>query len=307
MKKLLSIMILMLFVSVSFAQLGGSLTQKKADARYLQISNGDTAAYYTSLQVDSILKAKTGNMYKSGNSLYYINGMYRVRIAKQDSIIGSSFLTGLIGYWKFDEASGTATDATGSNNLTVTGAVQNVTGKLGKAISFSGTTDRVGYLDILKPTAAVSISAWVKTTATGNRAIAGNQHWTNNGYALMVVDGYPRMSVYSSVQTPTSITAYSNVSVNDGNWHYVVGTFDGTNAKTYVDGALTNTSGSWAHAITYDSRSRFVIGQKSYSDGSDYPWNGTLDEVGVHSRAVSLSEIQGVVNSNLGKAYPFFP
>ena len=37
-------------------------------------------------------------------------------------------------------------------------------------------------------------------------------------------------------------TAMASQDVRDGNWHYVIGTADGTNAKIYVDGVLKDTA-----------------------------------------------------------------
>src|SRR3989344_5147390 len=67
--------------------------------------------------------------------------------------------SGLVGYWKLDETSGTtATDSAGTNNGAVTGAIW-TTGKLNNALSFNGTSNyvsvpRMNYEEI-------TVSGWV--------------------------------------------------------------------------------------------------------------------------------------------------
>ena len=68
--------------------------------------------------------------------------------------------TNLISYYKLDESSGDAIDAHGSNDGTVTGATQNVAGKINTAYSFDGAgQDRVSTFTT---PANGTISLWVK-------------------------------------------------------------------------------------------------------------------------------------------------
>src|SRR5450759_5412343 len=61
----------------------------------------------------------------------------------------SPFTHGLVGYWKFDEGTGTnATDSSGmGNNGTLTNGPTWTTGKVGGALSFDGTDDYVNVPD----------------------------------------------------------------------------------------------------------------------------------------------------------------
>ncbi len=82
--------------------------------------------------------------------------------------------TGLVGYWKFDEGSGTtATDSSGNGNTgTIYGATW-VDGKSGKALSFDGNDDYVVSTTVNFSTGSAdrTISFWVKSSnmAVGNK------------------------------------------------------------------------------------------------------------------------------------------
>ena len=86
--------------------------------------------------------------------------------------------SGLVGYWKLDETSGTtATDSAGTNNGAVTGAIW-TTGKLNNALSFNGTSNyvsvpRMNYEEI-------TVSAWFYKNANDTvnaDAIWGGWRW----------------------------------------------------------------------------------------------------------------------------------
>ena len=73
-------------------------------------------------------------------------------------------------------------------------------------------------------------------------------------------------------------------------WIYVVGTYDGTTQKLYVDGSLSN-SQSTSQTISTTTNAR--IGTSSYIDL--YPFNGNLANVAIWNRALSSDEINSVM------------
>jgi len=83
-------------------------------------------------------------------------------------------------------------------------------------------------------------------------------------------------------------------------WHHVVGTYDGTTMKIYVDNDLKNSgtsfSGNVADSILYIGWDRGVAGRFL---------TGKIDEVGIWSRALNSTEITELYNSGDGFAYPF--
>jgi len=97
--------------------------------------------------------------------------------------------TGLVGYWKFDEGSGTtASDSSGNNNHgTLVNGPTWTTGKVGQALEFDGGDD------IVKTTTSpisppITISIWVKYITGG----ANDDYffwWANSGAPITRIHG----------------------------------------------------------------------------------------------------------------------
>lgn len=90
--------------------------------------------------------------------------------------------------------------------------------------------------------------------------------------------------------------------INDGNWHHLVVTWDGTvstvaaNALIYIDGVIG----------TMDTQTDGLVGAIPPGDAwalsgveneSDNFWNGNLDEMSIWNKALSLAEVQEIYNS----------
>jgi len=95
----------------------------------------------------------------------------------------------------------------------------------------------------LRPTGNYTIGAWIKTTATNNPVVyfeGGSQTTNWNGLMLQVIGNPTANIVLSHSFNINRTTGYAEVygtsQVNDGAWHWVVGTYDGAHLKVYVDG-----------------------------------------------------------------------
>src|SRR5258706_16194343 len=78
--------------------------------------------------------------------------------------------SGLVGYWKLDDALGiTAADSSGSGNPgTLINGPLWTPGKVGTALSFDGVND---YVDLnnspsLNPSTQITLAAWINTSTT---------------------------------------------------------------------------------------------------------------------------------------------
>ena len=95
----------------------------------------------------------------------------------------------------------------------------------------------------------------------------------------------------------------SGITINDGDWHHVAVTFDGSVMRTYVDGVAGATK---AATTATASGGVFRIGMRN--DGILFPFDGDVDEVEIHDVALSLPEIQAVFNAGSAgkcKGLPF--
>ena len=194
---------------------------------------------------------------------------------------------GLLGYWAFNEDTGTmANDSSGNGYTgTVSGATW-VPGYIGSALSFNGTTNYVKTAGI-PFTGAFSVSTWVNPaviTQTAYARIAETQY--NNGLFLGINSGgtkYKFIVNGGSGATGTCGAAYgcSEGGAVSSGWHLVTGTYNGTTAVLYVDGVQVATDTFNAPAgISLP----LYIGRYFGSNG--YGWNGAIDEVRLYNRAL---------------------
>jgi hypothetical protein len=221
--------------------------------------------------------------------------------------------TSLVGWWHFNEGAGTATaDASAfGNNGAASGAAQWVPGVWGTGLSFDGSTARVQMPDSssLEPQSAVSATAWVKASGPPGAfkyiIAKGASACLTASYGLYTGPGGGLM-FYIAGSDGVSYTRSPDAGsgVWDGNWHFVAGTYDGSAVHLYVDGheigSGTPASGSIGYGLP-DTNDLFV-GHYAGCGGLDFP--GTIDEPQVWTRALSLSDVLGVMHPFTGFFQP---
>ena len=74
---------------------------------------------------------------------------------------------------------------------------------------------------------------------------------------------------------------FNGKSIIDGNWHYIVGTFDTTKIRRYVDGVLEQEANTGQPYLTNSSNFRIGAG-----------FTGLIDGVRVYTTTLSLVQIQ---------------
>lgn len=182
----------------------------------------------------------------------------------------------ILAYWNLnDDGSGQVSlaDSTGNGyTLTDNGGVSLGTGIIAGDAVFDGT-DYLASSISLNGLSAFSFSAWVKTTSNGENYILGN--WSNNDNYQTVLYAIGGNS-YFVISTDAGQSNVGGIPFDDGNWHHLVGTWDGTNAKFYFDGTLSDTKTNSGNL--QNSADGFDLGRGAGS-GSSY-LNGQLDEVG---------------------------
>jgi len=214
------------------------------------------------------------------------------------SIPEDTMTRGLVGYWGFDEGSGSiAYDSSGYSNNGSTTMASWTKGKIGGALSFDGTDDYVdaGNGASLNVT-NITISSWFKVTsylAASNPRIISKpaQAGHSDPYEVYSLQ-FPTASSFNyTMRISVDGTDYdvdSGLSPSTGQWHHGVATFDGTNVKLYIDGILLKTEshpGSITTSI-YD----VYIGDYPRATGCHF--NGLIDEVRIYNRALSADEVR---------------
>lgn len=205
---------------------------------------------------------------------------------------------GLVGWWRFDEGTGSvAGDSSGNgNDGTIYGASW-VTGKYGQALSFDGTSNYVSipYNSVLNfGTGSFSVSAWIKTTDTssGEHIILRKDLESQSPrrfYSIAYLGSTVAFGVYDSSVTPVSANVVSSISVNDGNWHYVVGVKDGLNYYIYIDSLQ---QGSYTETTPHNGDNTGNIKLGRYTETQGGYFKGSIDEARIYNRALSAAEVQ---------------
>ncbi|MVN75178.1 T9SS type A sorting domain-containing protein [Hymenobacter sp. HMF4947] len=159
----------------------------------------------------------------------------------------------------------------------------------GNALSFDGSDDRVSipHDAAFNLPAAITLEAWVNTTSPGEQYITtkGEDSWY---LALNGAGGAAgRASFFlNNVSTNSGGWLYGRTNLADGHWHYVVGTYDGSTLRLYVDGTLENSRAATGAVPT--GTSPITLGAR----GNTLYWNGLLDEVRIWSVARTAAQVQ---------------
>ncbi len=199
-----------------------------------------------------------------------------------------------LAYWRLGEGSGTT--AVNETGASLNGTYENSPNLLGKgalsgdsnlSATFNGSKQDVligNQSDFGKLQPQITVEAWIRVNAFDRLWCTiiskGDSSWRFQS------DGpNPWLSFDTDGVNPPYLNGTR--AVNDGQWHHVVGVYDGRAKFLYVDGKLdvwTPASGQIA-VNAYD----VMIGQNSQTGARE--WNGSLDEVAVYSRALNPAEI----------------
>ena len=202
---------------------------------------------------------------------------------------------GATSLWRLGETTGTVAADSAGGNPGRYGASLGLASALGSdadtSASFDGEHDVVVVPDVaaLRPTTAVSLEAWVKPVAGiggyGSAAVKASDDGWSDGYGMAWNGGnllfYAGNWVHA-IDAPITL----------GAWSHVVGTYDGTTAKLYVNGVQA-ASAAYTIPLT-SSTAPLLIGAAAGGAGSwdpRYHWKGGVDEVAVYPTALSAATV----------------
>jgi uncharacterized repeat protein (TIGR01451 family) len=208
----------------------------------------------------------------------------------------------MISYWKLDETSGTTFDDYYNGNdasCSTDHCPDFATGRVSGALDFNGTSDYLTVEDDdsldWASDASFTIELWAKfsNASSKNKVMIGRDqtggtHWwlgakQDSGtvvFQLKATDG-----------SGGSITGYTPT--NDDQWHHIVAVKDGSTNQNrlYVDG-IEEDSETYTYTAGFDATTTLGIGYMAYHGVPDYYYDGLLDEIALHSVALSEVEIQ---------------
>ena len=202
-------------------------------------------------------------------------------------------VSGVVSWWA---AEGNAADIQGTNEGALVGDASFAPGKVGQAFSFDGNGDAVtvphsGSLDL---SSAITIEAWVKVDSFTKdwQAIVtkGDSAWRLHRFGDSNNVAFGTSGLTTGNGGPDLAGA---TDVADGQWHHVVGTYDGTTKALYVDGALD--ASTTASGLISTNAYPVMIGENAELHGRHF--DGLIDEVVLYDRALSAEEVEAAFNA----------
>jgi hypothetical protein len=221
-----------------------------------------------------------------------------------------------VGMWPFNEAKGSvAYDYSGHHNDgTLEGLAAWAPGRFQGGLSFNGNTAAVHVSDnpSLDP-GSVSVSAWVNSAASPGSyryvLAKGANGCLAASYGLYTgANGGLEFYVSTGQGTSYAVSPDAGQSVWDGRWHNVVGTYDGSYVRLYVDGHQVGSGTPDTAPIGYGlpNSNDLTIGDYPSCPSQNLDFSGSIDEVKLFNRALAPTEI--AIGDQLSRGVlPIFP
>ncbi len=221
-----------------------------------------------------------------------------------EGVASGDTLSGLAGYWKLDEATGTVIhDFSGNGyNGTSTGNPVSVTGEIGSALNFNGSGQ---YIDTgsnsVTGTSPFTLSAWIETADFGRYSGAVSIGASSLGQSAYIgVVAAAQAGVSNSIGGGFYGSNYGSGITTSNQWVQVVMTFSGGvggTATIYVNGqSMIHQTYTPNLASTYRRIGRI---------GSDtaYDFHGSIDDVRIYNRALSAAEVSNLYRASMYTRY----
>lgn len=134
----------------------------------------------------------------------------------------------------------------------------------------------------------ITLSAWAKPVPGATRQMINKNATTtpNTQYQLRLQkSGAPNLKVRFSFQDVSHTPA---TNVNNNQWNHVVGTYDGTDLRIYLDGAFDSLLNSSGLTMTDNGQ---PVGLGFNGNDQFLPMDGDMDDLRIYDRALSAAEI----------------
>ncbi|MCB4756844.1 MAG: hypothetical protein LHV69_07430, partial [Elusimicrobia bacterium] len=254
--------------------------------------------------------ANTGGSWNANNGTLLLVGNGAIDMSGGGTLNQLNIGSGLVGYWKFDDGSGTSAkdSASGGYNATLYNTPTWVAGSSSitfanpKALSFNGTNEYGRVLTEspfdFERTSSFTITMWINRSNSGDWQCPFDKHQNNStsrGYSMEIYADILWFSLYSDYGGGNWLGVWTVNSIYGiGVWQHVAVTYDGTSqasgVKIYINGVLQpvtvyadNLSGTILNNTTP------YIGMRS--DSSEY-FPGQMDDLRVYNRVLSAAEVQ---------------
>jgi hypothetical protein len=196
-----------------------------------------------------------------------------------------------LGYWKLGE------EAKFTDNWLVPNSALSSFSKY--SFNFDGLDD---YIDVANGTTIgrtqnISYSIWVNLVdGTARQYLVGNWTSSNGGTGLSIETSNTLVFLLGDGSNDSyfnsRVTNFTTYAPNN-TWNHILATWDGIDAKIYINGVLRNT---WTPtSLTISNWNTFHIARRGASTTSFLP-NGKLDEVAIWDSGLSAGEVTAIYN-----------
>ncbi len=210
---------------------------------------------------------------------------------------GHDLSRGLVGAWLFNDRPGVVGktyDLSGNGNHgDLEADTTSIPGKYGNALDFDGTDDSVdcgtgSSLDVGPGDFTFVALVKIDVKATDKEILVKgldvdfiDLRWDAvfDAFAWSIDDGAFQQIYHQT--TPTI-----------GQWHHLVGVRRGTASVIYVDGVVSDTTGTIGTVVDLSARA-FIIGRQGES--ASRFWDGQIDHAYVYNRALTSREITSLM------------
>jgi hypothetical protein len=230
--------------------------------------------------------------------------------------------SGMLAWWPAD---GYPSDIQNGHGMVINNGVSFAPSEVGQSFAFDGLTGFITITDNgdLTPP-AVTVDFWFKSNINlpdpNHPEVPflfklnpfDNANAASKGYDFFYQFGAIGFGLATGAGRNIVYSTDGSLAIAAGTWHHVAGTYDTGGQKLYLDGILVHTAAYFGPIQYQPAALQFgtVFNTTDFSPGVNNPnftyfFNGQLDEIEIHNRALSASEIQAIYNAgSAGKAKP---
>jgi len=220
-----------------------------------------------------------------------------------------------VGYWRFDDGSGTqAVDSSGNGRTaTLVNGVSWVTGRTGYAASANSASSqyvRIPAID-LSGTKAVTVALWANrtySTAGGHALFEATTNYTNSASGFgFFPDDDTCAGIQVALRGNLGYVANCYSQPSSGVWHHLAVVFDkhqtgGDAVKFYVDGVLQTANRSLyasTNTNSFGNNPLYLFARAGIAEFT----SGMIDDLRIYDSALTAEQIQQIYHSaGLGSA-----
>lgn len=200
---------------------------------------------------------------------------------------------------------GNSNDSSGNNN---NGVSQNISysksyGKFNEGALFTNQGGRI-YVNNTITLNQVTFSCWAKLTQTNPGGAKGYICLSKDGYNLDNIRSWSIWFFWNNGNLTINVEFLSaSVSFNTpaviNTWYNIVGTYDGSTVKAYVNGKLI---GSAAYTGTVpNGAAKITVGNRDQTSYDNSGFIGYIDEVIVENYGWTIQQVQKYYTNVLGR------